>query len=45
VYGFFSAHLSPRTAEFLTALVYATMLLLIMYYVFEPQAEFNYLTL
>ncbi len=45
MYAFFSAHLSPRVAELLTALVYAAMILLIMYYVFEPQAEFNYLTL
>jgi hypothetical protein len=45
MYDFLMAHLRPSIAELVTALVYAVMLLLILYYIFEPQAEFNYLTL
>ena len=45
MYALLRAHLPPRVAEFVSALVYAAVLLLILYYIFEPQAEFNYLTL
>lgn len=45
MYGIFSRCVGPRPAKVFTALVYVIMLLLVLYFAFEPQAEFNYLTL
>lgn len=43
MYGFLRTRLSKPAADTLCALWYFTLVLVIMYSAFEPQAEFNYL--
>lgn len=43
MYAFLIEILPPRLAEILSAVVYGTMIMLTVYFAFEPQAEFSYL--
>jgi hypothetical protein len=45
MFALLSKRLPPRAAEWLTALWYAVLLLLVLYCAAEPQAEFTYLRL
>jgi hypothetical protein len=43
MYGLFLKFMRPRAAEMSAAVVYALMILAILYCCVEPQAEFSYL--
>lgn len=45
MYGFLTRHLPSSIAEVLMAVWYVLLILLVLYCAFEPQAEFQYLTL
>ena len=44
-YGHLQRHIGPLPAGLLCALWYAVLILLVLNYAFEPQAEFNYLNI
>ena len=45
MYGWYCTFMRPALAKYAVALTYAAMLVLVLYFVFEPEAEFSYLTL
>lgn len=45
MYAALENYLGEKLATVVAALVYAVMILLTLYFAFEPQAEFNYLAL
>jgi hypothetical protein len=45
MYGFLRAALPRALADWLMAVWYAILILLVLYCAFEPNAEFNYLML
>lgn len=45
MYDFFLRHLGARNAQFALAVVYAGMILAVLYCILEPEAQFNYLNL
>lgn len=45
MYGWYCMVMSPVLAKYAVALTYAAMMALILYFIFEPEAEFSYLTL
>jgi hypothetical protein len=45
MYGYLKSLIGHRLAMILTALTYAVLIVLVLYSVFEPQAELKYLAL
>jgi len=45
MYGYLKSVIGQRLAMTLTALAYAVLIVLVLYSVFEPQAELKYLAL
>ena len=45
MYHYLKLYAGERWANFLAPVLYVLMLLAVTYCIFEPQAEFNYLTL